>query len=109
MGLGPIPIVLIIVAGIAGLIFIFVIGQYFSLWFQALLSGARVRLIDLIMMRFRKVDPKVIVFNRISAKKAGLEVATDQLESHYLSGGRVTNVVRAMIAADKAGIDLPWP
>jgi uncharacterized protein YqfA (UPF0365 family) len=60
------------------------------------------------MMRFRKVDPRTIVFNRISAKKAGLEIPTDWLESHYLAGGRVTNVVRAMIAADKAGIELPW-
>jgi uncharacterized protein YqfA (UPF0365 family) len=60
------------------------------------------------MMKFRKVDPRTIVYNRISAKKAGLEIKTDQLESHYLAGGRVTNVVRAMIAADKARIDLPW-
>src|SRR5690606_29845992 len=72
------------------------------------LSGARVRLIDLIMMKFRKVDPRTIVYNRISAKKAGLEVSTDLLESHYLAGGRVTNVVRAMIAADNTKIDLPW-
>lgn len=99
---------ILIAGGIFAVVMLFVIGQYLSLWFQALLSGARVRLIDLIMMRFRKVDPKVIVFNRISAKKAGLEISTDQLESHYLSGGRVTNVVRAMIAADKAGIDLGW-
>jgi uncharacterized protein YqfA (UPF0365 family) len=98
--------------GIAGaivlIIVLFIIGQYISLWFQALLSGARVRLIDLIMMRFRKVDPKTIVFNRISAKKAGLDINTDNLEAHYLAGGRVTNVVRALIAADKAKIDLGW-
>jgi uncharacterized protein YqfA (UPF0365 family) len=60
------------------------------------------------MMKFRKVDPRTIVYNRISAKKAGLEISTNQLESHYLAGGRVTNVVRAMIAAEKAKIDLPW-
>jgi len=99
---------LLIAGGLFLLIILFVIGQYISLWFQALLSGARVRLIDLIMMRFRKVDPKTIVFNRISAKKAGLEISTDALESHYLAGGRVTNVVRALIAADKARIDLGW-
>jgi len=90
------------------IILLFIIGQYISLWFQALLSGARVRLVDLIMMRFRKVDPKTIVFNRISAKKAGLDISTDNLEAHYLAGGRVTNVVRALIAADKAKIDLGW-
>ena len=98
----------LIVGGIVLLIFLFIIGQYISLWFQALLSGARVRLIDLIMMRFRKVRPQEIVFNRISAKKAGIDLSSDALESHYLAGGRVTNVVRAMIAADKAKIELPW-
>ncbi|MHC4446638.1 MAG: flotillin-like protein FloA [Planctomycetota bacterium] len=104
----PVAIGALIVGGIIVLVFLFIIGQYFSLWFQALLSGARVRLIDLIMMRFRKVDPKTIVFNRITAKKAGLDITTDRLESHYLAGGRVTNVVRSMIAADKAKIELPW-
>ena len=98
----------LVVGGIVLLIFLFIIGQYISLWFQALLSGARVRLIDLIMMRFRKVRPQEIVFNRISAKKAGIDLSSDALESHYLAGGRVTNVVRAMIAADKAKIELPW-
>ena len=104
----PVLIGLLIVVGIVALIVLFYLGQYFSLWFQALLSGARVRLMDLIMMRFRKVRPQEIVFNRISAKKAGLDLTTDFLESHYLAGGRVTNVVRAMIAADKAKIELPW-
>ena len=100
--------IILILAGVITLIVLFMIGQYISLWFQALLTGARVRLIDLIMMRFRKVDPKTIVFNRISAKKAGIALATDWLEAHYLAGGRVTNVVRSMIAADKAKIDLGW-
>src|SRR5690606_36401677 len=98
----------LIVAGIIVIIVLIIVAQFISLWFQALLSGARVRLVDLIMMKFRKVDPRTIVYNRISAKKAGLEISTDLLESHYLAGGRVTNVVRAMIAADKAKIDLPW-
>ncbi len=104
----PVLIGGLIVGGIFLLVILFYVGQYFSLWFQALLSGARVRLIDLIMMRFRKVRPQEIVFNRISAKKAGIDLSTDYLESHYLAGGRVTNVVRAMIAADRAKIDLPW-
>jgi uncharacterized protein YqfA (UPF0365 family) len=98
----------LIVVGIVALIVLFYLGQYIGLWFQALLSGAPVGLPDLIMMRFRKVRPQEIVFNRISAKKAGLELTTDALEAHYLAGGRVTNVVRAMIAADKAKIELPW-
>ena len=68
----------------------------------------KVGLIDLVMMRFRKVNAKSVVINRISGKKAGIEISTDQLEAHYLAGGRITNVVRAMIAADKARIDLQW-
>ncbi len=106
--MSPIVIGSLVVGGIVFLIILFYIGQYFSLWFQALLSGARVRLIDLIMMRFRKVRPQEIVFNRISAKKAGIDLPTEYLESHYLAGGRVTNVTRAMIAAAKAKIELPW-
>src|SRR5262245_15445070 len=106
--MGTVWIGLAVVAGVFLIIILFMVGQFFSLWLQALVSGARVRLVDLIMMKFRKVDPRTIVFNRISAKKAGLEISTNQLESHYLAGGRVTNVVRAMIAADKAKIDLPW-
>ena len=106
--MGPVTIGILVVVGVFVIIILFMTMQFFSLWLQALVSGARVKLIDLIMMKFRKVDPRTIVFNRISAKKAGLEIATNQLESHYLAGGRVTNVVRAMIAADKAKIDLPW-
>ncbi|HWB20866.1 MAG TPA: flotillin-like protein FloA [Phycisphaerales bacterium] len=106
--MNPIVIGLLIVIGIVVLVVLFVVGQSLSLWIQAWVSGAHVRLTDLIMMRFRKVDNRTVVYNRISAKKAGLEIATQQLESHYLAGGRVGNVVRAMIAADKAGIDLPW-
>jgi uncharacterized protein YqfA (UPF0365 family) len=104
----PILVGILIVVGIILLIAIFMVGQYISLWIQALLSNARVSFIGLIMMRFRKVDPKAVVLNRISARKAGLEISTELLEAHYLAGGRVTNVTRAMIAADKAKIDLPW-
>ncbi len=104
----PVVIGALVLVGLIALFVLFMFGQYVSLWVQALLSGAKVSFIGLIMMRLRKVDPKTIVFNRISAKKAGLELSTDWLEAHYLAGGRVTNVVRAMIAAGKANIDLPW-
>ena len=97
-----------ILGGIIVLFILFFIFQFVGLWVQALVSGAPVRLIDLIMMRFRKVNAREIVYNRISAKKAGIDLPTDYLESHFLAGGRVTNVVRSMIAADKARIDLPW-
>jgi uncharacterized protein YqfA (UPF0365 family) len=105
---GPI----LIIAGIVGLLFLLIIiaivGQFFSLWFQALLSKARVSIADLIGMRFRKVDSRIIVLSRIRAVKAGLPITTAQLEEHYLAGGRVTNVVSALIAAQKARIDLDW-
>lgn len=101
-------IVGLIVVGVIALILLWMFSRNLSLWMQALLSGARVSFVGLIMMQFRKVDPRVIVINRISAKKAGLDIPTDWLEAHYLAGGRVTNVVRAMIAADKARIDLDW-
>jgi len=98
----------VIIGGIFLLIFVAFAFQYIGLYLQAWVSGAKVGFIDLIMMRFRKVNSKSVVINRISAKKAGLEISTDQLEAHYLAGGRITNVVRAMIAADKARIDLEW-
>lgn len=98
----------LILLGIFLLVIIIMLFSYFSLWLQALVSGAYVSFIDLIMMRFRKVSPKIIVENRITGKKAGIDLPTTLLEAHYLAGGRVGNVVRAMIAADKAKIDLPW-
>ncbi len=96
------------VVGVIGLVFLLILAQYLQLWIQAWLSGAPVSLLDLIMMRLRKVNPSLIVLNRISAKKTGLDISTQHMEAHFLAGGRVTNVVRAMIAAEKAGIDLPW-
>ena len=106
--LGIIFWVVLSVVGLIGFVMLIVISQYIQLAVQAWLSGAPVSLLKLVMMRLRKVSPADIVFNRISAKKAGLEVDSDQLESHYLAGGNIERVVRAMIAADKAKIELPW-
>ncbi|MDP7029404.1 MAG: flotillin-like protein FloA [Phycisphaerales bacterium] len=108
LAMDPIWIGAIVVGGVILLIVFLFVFQYFGLWLQAWISGARVRFIDLIMMRFRKVKPKLIVENRITAKKAGIELTTAQLESHYLAGGHVTAVTRAVIAAGKARIDLDW-
>lgn len=98
----------VIIGGIFLLIFVALAFQYIGLYLQAWVSGAKVGFIDLVMMRFRKVNARSIVINRISAKKAGIEISTDALEAHFLAGGRITNVVRAMIAADKARIGLTW-
>ena len=64
--------------------------------------------LEIIGMKFRKVEPKTIVLSRIRAVKAGIDIATAQLETHYLAGGRVPTVVTALIAADRAKIELPW-
>ncbi len=108
LAINPVGWAAILVGVIIVLGLVMVIAQYIGLWFQALLSNARVSLLELIGMRFRKVSSKTIVQSRIEAVKAGLQVSTNQLESHYLAGGDVRRVVRALIAADRAKIDLPW-
>lgn len=97
-----------IIVGLVAIVIFFSIFQFLGLWFQALLSGARVSLIDIIAMRFRKVDTRAVVLSRIRAVKAGIAASTNQLETHYLAGGRIVNVVNALIAAKRARIDLDW-
>ena len=106
--MGPFGVILIVIAAIVLLALVVVFFNFFSLWFQALLSNARVSLADLIGMRFRKVDARTIVLSRIRAVKSGLPISTSQLETHYLAGGRIVNVVTALIAAMRARIDLDW-
>ncbi len=79
-----------------------------GIWFQALISGVHTSLIQLIFMRFRKVPPAVIVKNMIAASKAGLKVKQNDLEAHYLAGGRVNSVINALISADKANMNLDF-
>jgi uncharacterized protein YqfA (UPF0365 family) len=93
---------------IAAIVLFFFVGSAISLWIQALVSGAHVGLLNIVFMRFRKVPPKLIVVSKIMAAKAGLEVSTDELESHFLAGGNVSRVIQALIAADKAKIELPF-
>ncbi|GAB4384106.1 MAG: flotillin-like protein FloA [Phycisphaerales bacterium] len=103
---------LLIIGGIVGVLIAIVIFvavfQFIGLWFQALLSGARVSLVDIIAMKFRKVDVRAVVLSRIRAVKAGINASTTQLETHYLAGGSIIKVVNALIAAQKARIDLDW-
>lgn len=79
-----------------------------GLWFNALLNGVRISLIQLILMRWRKVPPSVIVNALITGTKAGIKLNRDQLEAHYLAGGHVTPVVNALISAEKANIPLDF-
>ncbi len=94
---------------IVGFIFLLIVGKYLSLWFQAFVSGTRISLFNIIGISLRKIPPRLIVNARITSFKAGLKnITVADLETHYLAGGRVNDVVKAMIAADKANIDLDW-
>ncbi|WP_374703354.1 flotillin-like protein FloA [Bacillus sp. V3-13] len=78
------------------------------LWISALAAGVRVSIFTLIGMRLRRVIPSRVINPLIKAHKAGLNVTTNQLESHYLAGGNVDRVVNALIAAHRANIDLSF-
>ena len=102
-------VILSVIIIIVGLIFLYLVANIFRLWIQAQLTRAEVGLFELITMPFRKVDPATIVHNKIMMVKAGLtNMSTNDLESHYLAGGRVPNVCRSMIAANRAKIALDW-
>ncbi len=77
-----------------------------TLWFQALISGVKISLVQLVLMRWRKVPPGTIVMAMITGTKAGLKLEANELEAHYLAKGNVPNVVNALISADKANIAL---
>ncbi|SMG33153.1 Uncharacterized protein YqfA, UPF0365 family [Marivirga sericea] len=98
-------LIFIVIAGIV-LFFVFLYFVPINLWITAIFSGVKVGLFELVFMRIRKVPPRIIVESMITATKAGLEVTTNELETHYLAGGNVPNVIKALISADKANITL---
>ena len=79
-----------------------------AIWFQAILSGVRVSLIHLVLMRWRRVNPNTIVMALITGTKAGLKLKANDLEAHYLAKGTVGKVVMALISANKANIPLDF-
>ena len=79
-----------------------------AIWFQAILSGVRVSLIHLVLMRWRRVNPNTIVMALITGTKAGLKLKANDLEAHYLAKGNVGKVVMALISANKANIPLDF-
>jgi len=97
-----------VVAVLFALVMLMVVGQFINLYIQALMSNAHVGLLDLVGMRLRKVDIRTIVLSRIRSERAGLSIPVRDLEVHTLAGGRLPQVVSAMIAAKEAGIDLSW-
>ena len=104
-------IILIVLAAIAGLIFLIFLFIFFSfirLWIQSLLTGANISLFNLVGMKLRKVNYEMIVTQKIALVQAGVRVTTEDLESHYLARGNVPRTAGAVVAAHKAGLDLPW-
>jgi uncharacterized protein YqfA (UPF0365 family) len=100
----------LIFAGVI-IVFAWIVLRIFpiNLWITAIFSGVRIKLLDLVIMRFRKVPPKLIVTSMILAQKAGLEkISQEQLETHFLAKGNLVNVVKALIAADKANLSLDF-
>jgi len=102
-------IVIIIVAAVVGLVFLGLFLKFFPLWVRCVMTKAGIGLFDLVGMWLRKVNPSVIVNAKIMAVQAGLrQITTRDLEAHYLAGGNVPRVVRAIVAADRANIPLDF-
>jgi uncharacterized protein YqfA (UPF0365 family) len=104
-GIGLIAVIAFVAIIALWLIFYFIpIG----LWFSALVSGVKISLLQLILMRWRKVPPSTIVSAMIEGTKAGLKLNANELEAHYLAKGNVPNVVHALVSAQKASITLDF-
>lgn len=101
---------------IVGMLFLFLLWaalKYGGLWFRSYMSSADITLWSLVGMGFRQVNPRLVVEAKIMASQAGLDIGstgirTHRLEAHYLAGGNVPNVIHAIIAAHRAGIDLDF-
>ena len=110
--------IILIAVGLLTALLVFVAlvvgATYGSIWFQAYMSGAEISLLSLIGMGFRQVSPRMIVSAKIKASQAGLDIgkaagiSTSRLEAHVLAGGNIMNVIHAIIAAHRAGIDLDF-
>lgn len=107
-----IMVILMVLAGFAGLIlvvFVALFARYFKLWLRAVVTRADIGPLQLVFMSLRKVNPQVIVDSKIMAVQAGLSrISTEAMEAHFLAGGRVPILVRSLIVAHRAQIDLDW-
>ncbi len=99
---------LIVVIGLPILIIGGIVLSFFSVWLRAWLAGAYVGIVTLVAMRLRQVPYGLVVDARITAKKAGIDISIDDIEAHFLAGGNVVPTIQALIAAQKAGIELSW-
>src|SRR5262249_32016832 len=104
------PVVLIVggIVVLFGFILMLIFFGFIRLWIQGLLTGAKIGIPDLVGMKLRNVDSAMIVRQKIALVQAGVKVNTEDLEAHYLARGNVPKTATAVIAAHKAGMDLPW-
>ncbi len=110
-GPDPTTVLLLVGAGIVavfGLILVVVFFSFLHLWVQQWLAGAGVGFVDMIRMRLLTIDYRMVVRQKIALVQAGVKVSTKEMEAHVLSKGNVPKVATAVIAAHKAGMDLPW-
>ena len=99
----------IVLIGVIGLLIVLFFSFVpIGLWISSLAADVKVSIFNLIGMRLRRVKPDRIVLPLIKATKAGLNLNVNQLEAHYLAGGNIDGVVNALIASERAGIDLPF-
>ena len=91
------------------LVFLVMFSTYINLWFRGFVTNAKIGPFTLVFMRLRKVNPHAIMDSKIMVVQAGLrDITTEDMEAHYLAGGNIRRVVQALIAADRAKIDLDW-
>lgn len=98
----------LVVLAVVGIVVFFLLISFFNVWLRAWLAGAYVGFTELVAMRLRRVPYGLVVDARITAKKAGIDIDTNDIEAHYLAGGNVIPTMQALIAAQKASIELDW-
>src|SRR5207237_2134383 len=104
----PLSLILFAVVAVISFVVVIIALKYFTTWVRARVASAPVSIGKMIGMSLRKVPVGMIVDNRITAVKAGIDISRDPVEAHYLAGGDVNQVILALIAADKAGIALDF-
>lgn len=102
------PFLFLIIAGTFIFILFFLYFVPVNLWITAVFSNVKISIMNLILMRLRKVPPSIVVNAMINSTKSGLNITTNEIETHFLAGGNVNNVIKALISADKANIPLTF-
>ena len=100
--------ILFVIIGILFLVFLVIFFSFVKLWIKSLLAGAKIGLLDMIRMKLLGIPYDVVVEQKVALVQAGVKASTQELEAHVLARGNLKRVVQAVIAAHKAGLDLPW-